>query len=133
MVQVQEESDGDEYPLYQIGSTDAGKPLQVEVTINGQALQMELDTGTAATLFSEKTFRDKWQEHEISLHPCTTKLRMYSGESLAVVGKAQVQVQYGEQQLELPLIVVEEEGISLFGRDWLSKLKLDWKKICDDP
>ncbi len=33
-----------------------------------------------------------------------------------------------EQWLELPLIVVEESP-SLFRRDWLSKLTLDWKKI----
>ena len=34
-----------------------------------------------------------------------------------------------EQEEQLPLVVVAGEGPSLLGRDWLSKLKLDWKTI----
>ena len=41
--------------LYQIGSQQASKSLQVEVVINGQPL----DTGAAVTLVSEETFQSK--------------------------------------------------------------------------
>ena len=44
-----------------------------------------------------------------------------------MVGKVDVEVQYQEQQAKLPLIVVEGKGASLFGRDWLSAICLDWK------
>ena len=45
-----------------------------------------------------------------------------------MVGKVDVEVQYQGQQAKLPLIVVED-GPSLFGRNWLSAICLDWKLI----
>ena len=92
-----------EYSLYQVGSKQASKPLQVEVVINGQPLSMELDTGAVVTLVSEETFQSKWSN--VTLQPSTARLHTYSGEPLPVVGQAEVQVQYGEQELKLPLIV----------------------------
>ena len=41
-----------------------------------------------------------------------------------------MEVKYGEQTVELPLVVVNAEGPSLFGCDWMTEIKLDWKKIC---
>ena len=116
-----------EYSLYQISSKQDSKPLQVEVVINGQPLTMKLDTGAAVTLVSEETFQRKWSN--VTLQTSMVRLHTYSGEPLPVVGQAEVQVQYGEQELKLPLIVVGGKGPSLFGRDWLSKIQLDWKKI----
>ena len=116
-----------EYSLYQIGSKQSSKPLQVEVVINGQPLSMELDTGAAVMLVSEETFQSKWSN--VTLQPSTAQLHTYSGEPLPVVGQAEVKVQYGEQELQLPLIVVGGKGPSLFGRDWLARIQLDWKKF----
>jgi hypothetical protein len=31
--------------------------------------------------------------------------------------------------MSLPLVVVDGSGPSLFGRDWLAKIKVDWKRI----
>ena len=104
-----------EYSLYQIGSKQSSKPLQVEVVINGQPLSMELDTGAAVMLVSEETFQSKWSN--VTLQPSTAQLHTYSGEPLSVVGQAEVKVQYGEQELQLPLIVVGDKGPSVSGRD----------------
>ena len=65
----------------------------------------------------------------MTLHPSTARLHTYSGEQLPVVGQAEIRVQYGEQELRLPLIVVGGKGPSLFGRDWLARIQLDWKKF----
>ena len=46
-----------------------------------------------------------------------------------MVGKVDVEVQYQGQQAKLPLIVVEGDGPSLIGCDWLSAIHLDWKSI----
>ena len=36
---------------------------------------------------------------------------------------------YEEQKEKLSLIVVQGVGPSLLGRDWLKKIRLDWKEI----
>ena len=54
---------------------------------------------------------------------------MYSGELLETLGSLDVSVQYGEQESQLLLIVVKGKGPSLFGRDWLKVIKLDWQGI----
>ena len=50
----------------------------------------------------------------MTLQPSTAGLHTYSGEPLAIVGQAEVQVQYGEQELQLPLIIVGGKGPNLF-------------------
>ncbi len=88
---------------------------------------MEVDTGAAVSLVSEKTYRSLFPR--TPLQPSTAKLRTYSGEPLMVQGQQMVQVQYGEQRAKLPLLVVRGSGPSLLGRDWLRIIRLDWKVI----
>lgn len=44
-------------------------------------------------------------------------------------GQFLARVAYGDQSADLPLIVVKGNGPSLCGRNWLEKIKLDWKTI----
>ena len=44
-------------------------------------------------------------------------------------GELEVQVNYGSQSHKLPLLVVAGKGPSLFGRDWLQHIQLNWKTI----
>ena len=46
-----------------------------------------------------------------------------------MLGGLGVDVTYGDQNVKLPLLVIKGSGPSLFGRDWLAQLKLDWKAI----
>ena len=74
-------------------------PLMVTVQVNHAKLQMEVDTGASATIISYNTF----------------KLRTYTGEELVVEGQLMVEVVYGDQQKELPLLVVAGRGPNLMG------------------
>ena len=57
------------------------------------------------------------------------KLKSYSGHSIPVVGETTVHTQYQTQEADLPLIVTQGDGLALMGRDWLSKIKLNWQEI----
>ena len=58
------------------------------------------------------------------------KLKTYIGEQLTVKGVIDVKVQYKDQREQLQLVVARGNGPSLFGRDWLIKLQLDWTQLC---
>ena len=95
--------------------------------MDGKPLTMELDTGAAVSLVSESTYQEYWPDRQ--LQECKTRLSTYSGEPLGVLGTLEVEVQYGEQRAHLPLVVLKGEGPSLFGRNWLESVRLDWKRI----
>ena len=52
----------------------------------------------------------------------------YSGKKILVLGKTSAPVKYDNQENVLDLIVVEGNLPALFGQDWLSGIKLNWKK-----
>ena len=88
---------------------------------------MELDTGPTVSLISAKTFYQLFPG--VKVEPSTTQLHSYAGEPIAVRGQVEVEVRYGEQLFKLPLVIMNGEGPSLFGRDWMMEIQLDWKKI----
>ena len=62
-------------------------------------------------------------------------MKTYTKERLQVLGKAILDVIYEKQQLSMPVHMIKETGPSLFGRDWLAKVTLNWgsmKKICSE-
>ena len=91
---------------------------------------MELDTGAALSVCSEKAFKRVRPEGGPEIKPCDKVLKTYGGEVLELCGKAMVDVRYGEQCAQLPLIVVKGESPFLFGRNWLLHVRLHWPSIC---
>ena len=66
---------------------------------------------------------------EVELQPSTMRLVRYSQDDLRTIGRVSVSVVYGDQKAELPLEVASGSGPSLLGRNWLSKIRLDWASI----
>lgn len=123
------ESEGHEYlhvPLHTVGGGTT-PPIKVPLVINDTSITMELDTGAAVTIISEKHY----QEHFAGSHLEKSELllKTYSGERLSVVGTMDAKVQYEQQMQELPLTVVTGDGPCLLGWDWLQHLTLNWKEI----
>ena len=63
------------------------------------------------------------------VQPSNMTLKTYTKEQMKVLGKIEVNVEYGEQKEVLTLIVVKGNGPSLLGRNWLTRISLDWKRI----
>ena len=89
---------------------------------------MELDTGASVSIISEKTFNENFRGI-VTLQPSTVSLTSYSGLELEIMGQADVEITYKSQVVIMPLVVVRGQCPSLFGRNWLQKIKLDWKNI----
>ena len=87
---------------------------------------MEEDTRASRSTVSKRVY-DSVSSN--SLQHAGIILRSYSGEKIPVLGKISVPVKYDNQEKVLDLIVVEGNLPALFGRDWLSRIKLDWKNM----
>ena len=64
---MQEESEDDDMLLSNIRS-EPGKPLVMDIKLNGKPLTMELDTGAAVSLVSERTFQSLLPECQLRYH-----------------------------------------------------------------
>ena len=62
----------------------------------------------------------------VPLKDTPLKLCTYTGESVKPMGVCYVTVQYQGQSKELPICVMKNEEPTLFGREWLESIHLDW-------
>ena len=97
------------------------------LTIEGQPVQMEIDTGASLSLVSEETQHELWPT--AVLQKTSVQLKTYTGTPLKVIGVMNATVCYEQQTVTLPLLVVAGVGASLLGRNWLKKIALNWKAI----
>ena len=104
------------------------KPFTLSVMINNHPLPMELDTGASVSVISESTYNTVLKD-TVPLESTDISLCTYMGEELPVLGVATVAVGYESQTTSLPLVVVKGDGASLFGRNWLERIKLNWSVI----
>ena len=101
---------------------------KVPVEINGTSLLMELDMGAAVSLISKATWSQQLRSPD--LQASDLKLQSYPDRNLPVLGCCTVSARIqNAERVQLPLIVVEGQGPSLFGRNWLEEVNLDWKEI----
>ncbi|CAC5392118.1 unnamed protein product [Mytilus coruscus] len=88
---------------------------------------MEIDTGASVSIMSEDTYKE--YKSKFRIEPTSAKLQTYMGEQIPEIGRAIVNVNYKKESAKLPILIVKRKGPNLLGRDWLNKLRLDWKDI----
>ena len=124
--------------LYNIHKTDSSAPpIHVTMQVNQKSLKFEVDTGAAVSVISESTRRSVFPDSRLWKSDIT--LRTYTGEAMTVLGELRdLTVEYRGQCVKgLSLMVVKGTGSTLLGRDWLSRVRLDWPGIkaisqCED-
>ena len=115
----------DMYTLFNVSDVSLA-PFRVPMEINKASLEMEVDTGAAASVISEVTYKTLWKEkcnERPPLKHTNALLRTYTGERLRILGRISVQVRYQKQEANLGLLVIGGDGPSLLGRDWIGKFR----------
>eukprot|EP00731_Ephydatia_muelleri_P017692 Em0010g790a len=115
----------DMYTLFNVRDVSLA-PFRVPMEINKASLEMEVDTGAAASVISEVTYRTLWKgkcNERPPLKHTNALLRTYTGERLRILGRIAVQVRYQKQEANLSLLVIGGDGPSLLGRDWIGKFR----------
>ncbi|XP_021354167.1 uncharacterized protein K02A2.6-like [Mizuhopecten yessoensis] len=117
----------------EISSTDNGErnnqAIWLYPKINSIKHKMELDTGSAVSVVTEKVYVEQLNGKLKDLSDTQVYLKTYSGEKLRPRGIVNVRVEYEGQKKTLKLYVVPKGGTSLFGRDWLREITLKWPAI----
>ena len=99
----------------------------IEVRANGKPLKMEIDTGSALSVISEETRKKIFPDEP--LHDSSIILKTYTSEHIRVKGQLNLSVVYEGQKQNLVLLVVEGNGTSLYGRNWIKYIHPNWHKI----
>ena len=104
------------------------KVILRSVLLNGKPCKINMDTAADHIIMSKSVYRRDFSH--IPLRKSNSRLCTYTGHSLTVYGELLCQIVCDEQNLTLPLIVVDhhERPITL-GRSWLAKLRLNWTKV----
>ena len=106
------------------------EPMTIVVNINETPVKMEVDTGATLSVMSYSTLLSTWpKDHAPELKFSEAKLRTYTGEKIAVKGALDVEVKHRNQEAQLTLTVVEGNGPTHLGQDWLRHLRLDWATL----
>jgi hypothetical protein len=124
-VTEEEEMEDEGYRMFSIG--DHNSAYKIDICLDGNSVEMEIDTGAAVSIISKQTFEKFFKGRPLDEHQA--KLRTYTGEPVPVLGSLTVKVQYHDQSACLPLFVVDGVGPNLLGRSWLKQLKLDWSEV----
>ncbi|XP_042150249.1 uncharacterized protein LOC121838218 [Ixodes scapularis] len=118
---------GTEYDsLFSIGQVASAVPKYVvEVEIGGENVKMEVDSGAARSIISQREFKKLVASKRGKLEEPGTQLVTWTKEGIEILGKAVVPVKFKGQNSELPLLVVKNGGNTLLGRDWLGPLNIE--------
>ncbi|XP_030850652.1 uncharacterized protein K02A2.6-like [Strongylocentrotus purpuratus] len=130
-VECSESNTDDDDNVYYIGVHKVGKgvkPIMVDVEIEDTTLSMELDTGCGVSIVSQSVYEKNFKQ-KVKVDKCDIKLKTFTRQTIPVMGKCMVNVNYHGKKERLPLIIVKNEGPTLLGRDWLWEIPLRWKEI----
>ena len=116
------------FEIYTFNVSRKVKPYNVRVCVDSEPITMELDTGASLSTIGEKVYRDKLSRYKLCRS--NVKLRSYTGDRVPVLGSIKVPVRCnGGESQNMEVLVVKGDRPSLFGRDWLAQIRLDWKGI----
>ena len=101
--------------------------VKVDVDINGTPISFTVDTASSVSIISEETYTKHFKS--VLLRDSKAKLRVYTMHFIELVGEITVIAKYNGQEFQLPLLVAEGKRTSLFGSNWMERIRLNWEEI----
>ena len=117
MVPINRNSIDTEYP-----------PIMLNLQIDGQLMNMLLDTGATVSVLNESDLKRLKIKGE--LLPSDVRLRAYGNEIITPIGKVLVRVRHTKEESQpIDLYIVKGKFPALFGRPWLHYVELYWQIV----
>lgn len=107
------------------------QPYKVQIRVSGRLIPMEIDTGSAVSIFPENVLLSHFTK--MKYEPVQFRLRTYNGTNVPVKGRVTVKVEQEGSCVMLPLVVAktdEQRTVpTLVGRNWLEHIRLNWSQV----
>ncbi|XP_039757393.1 uncharacterized protein K02A2.6-like [Pararge aegeria] len=116
-----DEGTGGPSGLYMVQLTGS-EPVMAEVTVAKRRLTMHVDTGSPISCIGNKMYTELFSDYR--LQDNSYKLKSYDGSVIKCIGYIKVPVSYGPISENLNLYIIQNGGVPLLGREWLTKLSL---------
>lgn len=113
--------------LFHTKCSIAPPPYKLEVMIDKVIIPMEIDSGAGRTIIGLSTYKEHFSH--IQLRKPTVNLSTWSKEELPILGSIVVDVKLHDCKASLPLVVMNQDGPTLMGRDWFSHLNVSVSAI----
>ena len=95
--------------------SDKDHVIWVSSEVQGRAVKMELDTGSAVSVLPYKQYKEHFGH--VKLAKSLVRLKTYTGQKITPKGEMKCNVKFKGQEKDLTLQVDETPGPALFGRD----------------
>jgi hypothetical protein len=115
--------------LFNMSSINENPPLCTSVKINNEIINMQLDSGSSVSVIGEQTFNKLWPKG-CNLLECKQNIVTWSCEKLSVKGYFYVLVEHKNDFIELPIVVLNQPGPSILGRNWFKPLNIQVNIEC---
>ncbi|XP_062604323.1 uncharacterized protein K02A2.6-like [Saccostrea cucullata] len=116
------------YSVFNMETSGKTKDYSVDLELGDKLVKFQIDTGSARTIVNESVYRNRLSE--FNLKKSSASLKSYTKEEIPILGEFEVTAKYGEQCVpQMLLLVVKGNQPCLLGRDWLSKIRLNWENI----
>ncbi|XP_041674676.1 uncharacterized protein K02A2.6-like isoform X2 [Drosophila eugracilis] len=104
----------------------------ITMNIEGFRLPMELDTGAPCSIINKQSFRAI--KPSMRLQKTDRKFSSYTGHKITCIGRAPLNVTYGNTTRKLNLYVVEGNLDTLCGREWITQFakEINFEKLFDE-
>ena len=120
------------YSLFTIRGNQE-EPIYVTMEVCEIPVEMEVDTGAFISVTGAQTYSElsKSVSHPLVLEKSNAVLKTYTGQLIPVKLILKVDLKFNNKVYkDMSLTVIEGNGPSLNGRNWLHSIRLDWNKIC---
>lgn len=111
--------------IYCLQSTGRVPPYEVEVSLAGAPVRMQVDSGASFSIINQRTWAAlRGRLPRAALRPARLTLRTWTETPVRLIGRATLRVQYHGREQDLAVVVAKGDGPNLLGRDWFAPLDI---------
>ncbi|CAK1587556.1 unnamed protein product [Parnassius mnemosyne] len=111
--------------VYCVHTNSRVPPYEVELSLAGVPIHMQVDTGASFSLINEQTWHILHSQlSDAVLQPIAISLRTWTETPVKLLGQITLPVCYKNISKDLCVIVAKGNGPNLLGRDWLNPLNI---------